>query len=63
VGGTRLGETEERRVQIEDARARAQNGDEKGTDSVKDYRIAHEGEREDGLEDAGRENIQTLAHD
>ena len=62
VASARLREAEGRRVDIEDAGAGANDGDEEGVVGVEDDGVAHEGEGEDGLEDAGGEDVDAFAH-
>ena len=60
--GARLREAEGRRVDVEDAGAGANDGDEEGVVGVEDDGVAHEGEGEDGLEDAGGHDVGAFAH-
>jgi hypothetical protein len=62
AGGARLREAEGRGVDVEDGGAGADDGDEEGVGGVEGDGVAHEGEWEDGLEDAGRDDVDAFAH-
>ena len=62
AGGARLREAEGRGVDVEDGGAGADDGDEEGVGGVEGDGVAHEGEGEDGLEDAGGDDVDAFAH-
>ena len=61
-GGARVREAEGRGVDVEDGGAGADDGDEEGVGGVEGDGVAHEGEGEDGLEDAGGDDVDAFAH-